>query len=140
MNKYFSWFLFILSIASLWIALVILTSSSFSTQDMAETIYNFIGLCFFSSLFIIIILILIKYDFFKRKKWKTNTINTMKFSWNETIIWLCLLSTTITISAQFISAQTGIDAWSILYFGISLLAVAILIIIMRFIKNKKWKS
>ena len=68
MNRYFSWFLFILSIASLWIALVILTSSSFSTQDMAETIYNFIGLCFFSSLFIIIILVLIKYDFFKRKK------------------------------------------------------------------------
>ena len=68
MNKFFSWFLFILSIASLWMALVILTSSSFSTQDMEETIYNFIGLCFFSSLFIIIILVLIKYDFFKRKK------------------------------------------------------------------------
>ena len=68
MNKFFSWFLFILSIASLWIALVILTSGSFSTQDMGETIFNFIGLCFFSSLFIIIILVLIKYDFFKRKK------------------------------------------------------------------------
>ena len=68
MNKYFSWFLFILSIASLWIALVILTSSSFSTQDMGETIFNFIGLCFFSLLFFIIILVLIKYDFFKRKK------------------------------------------------------------------------
>ena len=68
MNKYFSWFLFILSIASLWIALVILTSGSFSTQDMGETILNFIGLCFFSLLFFIIILVLIKYDFFKRKK------------------------------------------------------------------------
>ena len=68
MNKYFSWFLFILSIASLWIALVILTSSSFSTQDMGETIFNFIGLCFFSLLFFIIILVLIKYDFFKIKK------------------------------------------------------------------------
>ena len=75
--------------------------------------------------------------FSKEKNEKANTINTMKFSWNETIIWLCLLSTTITISAQFISDYTGIDAWSILYFGISLLAVAILIIIMRFIKNKK---
>ena len=51
MNKYFSWFLFILSIASLWMALVILTSASFSTQDMGETIFNFIGLCFFSLLF-----------------------------------------------------------------------------------------
>ena len=68
MNKFFSWFLFLLSIASLWIALVILTSSSFSTQDMGETILNFIGLCFFSLLFFIIILVLIKYDFFKRKK------------------------------------------------------------------------
>jgi len=68
MNKYFSWFLFLLSIASLWMALVILTSATFSTQDMEETIYNFIGLCFFWSLFIIIILVLIKYDFFKRKK------------------------------------------------------------------------
>ena len=47
MNKFFSWFLFLLSIASLWIALVILTSGSFSTQDMGETIFNFIGLCFF---------------------------------------------------------------------------------------------
>ena len=68
MNKYLLWFLFILSIASLWMALVILTSATFSTQDMEETIYNFIGLCFFWSLFIIIILVLIKYDFFKRKK------------------------------------------------------------------------
>ena len=68
MNKYLLWFLFILSIASLWTALVILTSATFSTQDMEETIYNFIGLCFFWSLFIIIILVLIKYDFFKRKK------------------------------------------------------------------------
>ena len=68
MNKYFSWFLFILSIASLWMALVILTSASFSTQDMGETFFNFIGLCFFSLLFFIIILVLIKYDFFKRKK------------------------------------------------------------------------
>ena len=68
MNKYLLWFLFILSIASLWIALVILTSGSFSTQDMGETILNFIGLCFFSLLFFIIILVLIKYDFFKRKK------------------------------------------------------------------------
>ncbi len=68
MNKYFSWFLFLLSIASLWIALVILTSGSFSTQDMGETIFNFLGLWFFLLLFCIIILILIKYDFFKRKK------------------------------------------------------------------------
>ena len=68
MNRYFSWFLFLLSIASLWMALVILTSATFSTQDMEETIYNFIGLCFFSLLFFIIILVLIKYDFFKRKK------------------------------------------------------------------------
>jgi len=68
MNKFFSWFLFLLSIASLWIALVILTSGSFSTQDMGEAIFNFIGLCFFSLLFFIIILVLIKYDFFKRKK------------------------------------------------------------------------
>ena len=68
MNKYFSWFLFLLSIASLWIALVILTSGSFSTQDMGETIFNFLGIWFFLLLFCIIILILIKYDFFKRKK------------------------------------------------------------------------
>jgi len=61
----------------------------------------------------------------------------MKFSWNETINWLCILSTTIIISAQFISDYTGIDAWSILYFGIGLLSIAIIIIILRFKKNKK---
>ena len=68
MNKYFSWFLFILSIASLWMALVILTSGYFSTQDMERTIFNFLGLWFFLLLFFILILVLIKYDFFKRKK------------------------------------------------------------------------
>jgi len=68
MNKYFSWFLFLLSIASLWMALVILTSATFSTHDMEETIFNFIGLWFFLLLFCIIILVLVKYDFFKRKK------------------------------------------------------------------------
>jgi len=61
----------------------------------------------------------------------------MKFKWNETINWLCLLSTTIIISAQFISDYTGIDVWSILYFGIGLLAVAILIIILRSKEKKK---
>tara|TARA_A100001388_G_C28622502_1_gene428258 strand:- start:169 stop:375 length:207 start_codon:yes stop_codon:yes gene_type:complete len=68
MNKYFSWFLFLLSIASLWMALVILTSGYFSTQDMERTIFNFLGLWFFLLLFFILILVLIKYDFFKRKK------------------------------------------------------------------------
>ncbi len=68
MNKYFSWFLFLVSIASLWMALVILTSGYFSTQDMERTIFNFLGLWFFLLLFFILILVLIKYDFFKRKK------------------------------------------------------------------------
>ena len=68
MNKYFSWFLFLVSIASLWMALVILTSGTFSTQDMEETIFNFFGLWFFLLLFFILILVLIKNDFFKRKK------------------------------------------------------------------------
>ena len=67
MNKYLLWFLFILSIASLWIALVIFTSASFSTQDMGETILNFIGLCFFSSLSFFLLIIFIK-NFFNRKK------------------------------------------------------------------------
>jgi predicted ABC-type exoprotein transport system permease subunit len=61
----------------------------------------------------------------------------MKFSWNETISWLCILSTTIIICAPFISDYTGIDVWSILYFGIGLVTVAILIIILRFNKKKK---
>ena len=60
----------------------------------------------------------------------------MKFSWNQTIEWLCLSSLVFTISAELISDYTGIDAWSILYFGIGLLAVAILIIILRS-KGKK---
>jgi uncharacterized membrane protein (DUF2068 family) len=64
----------------------------------------------------------------------------MKFSWNETINWLCLLSTSIIISAQVISNYTGLDVWSIVYFGIGLLAVAILIIILRFKKMKKGRK
>ena len=61
----------------------------------------------------------------------------MKFSWNETIIWLCLLSLIISIGAQFISDYTGIDVWSILNFGVGLLAVAILIIVLRYKKTKE---
>ena len=44
----------------------------------------------------------------------------MKFSWNETIVWLCLLSNLIFFGAEFISDYTGIDSWSIIYFGIGL--------------------
>ena len=61
----------------------------------------------------------------------------MKFSWNETIIWLCLLSFIISNGTESISDYTGIDAWSILYFGIGLAAIAILIIILRSKKMKK---
>ena len=61
----------------------------------------------------------------------------MKFSLNETLIWLSLLSITITISAELISDFTGIDSWSILYFGIGLAAIPILIIILKLKKKKK---
>jgi LPXTG-motif cell wall-anchored protein len=60
----------------------------------------------------------------------------MKFSWNEIIIWLCLLSLTFSLGAELISDYTGTDSWSILYFGIGLAAIAILIIILKFKKNK----
>ena len=55
----------------------------------------------------------------------------MKFSWNETIIWLSILSLTVSISAELISNYLVIDPWSILYFGIGLAALAILILILR---------
>ena len=55
----------------------------------------------------------------------------MKFSWNETIIWLSILSVILTMSAELISNYTGIDSWLILYFGTSLAAIALLIIIVR---------
>ena len=61
----------------------------------------------------------------------------MKFKWSETVIWLCLLSTSFSLCAELISDYTGIDSWSILYFGIGLAAIAILIIILKFKKNKK---
>jgi len=65
----------------------------------------------------------------------------MKFSWTETIGWLCLLSNLIFVSAEFISDYTGIDSWSIIYFGIGLFSIAVLIliylIILKFKKKKK---
>ena len=61
----------------------------------------------------------------------------MKFSWNQTIEWLCLLGLLISLSAELISDYTGIDAWSILYFGIGLTAIAILIIILKSKEKKK---
>jgi len=60
----------------------------------------------------------------------------MKFSWSETILWLCILSLTVTISAEFISDYIGIDAWTILYFGIGLAAIAVFLIILKFKKKK----
>ena len=65
----------------------------------------------------------------------------MKFKWNETVVWLCLLSTVFSLCNELISDHTGIDSWSVLYFGIGLLSVAVLIliyqIILKFKKNKK---
>ena len=61
----------------------------------------------------------------------------MKFSWNQTIQLLCLLSFIISSGAELISDYTGINAWSILYFGIGLAAIAILIIILRYKKTNK---
>ena len=68
----------------------------------------------------------------------------MKFSWNETLVWLCLLSNLIFAGSELISEYTGIDSWSIFYFGIGLFSVSVLIliyqIILKFKKNKKWKT
>ena len=65
----------------------------------------------------------------------------MKFKWSETVIWLCLLSTSFSLCAELISDYTGIDSWSILYFGIGLGSVAVLILIYRIIlKFKKYKK
>ena len=61
----------------------------------------------------------------------------MKFSLNQTIEWLCLLGLVITISTELISEYTGVDAWSILYFGIGLIVIAILIIILMSKGKKK---
>ena len=68
---------------------------------------------------------------------KANTNYTMKFSWNQTIEWLCLLGLLISLSAELISDYTRIDAWSIIYFGIGLTAIAILIIILKSKEKKK---
>ena len=67
MSKILSWFLFVLSIASLWIVLVIVDSGYFSTADMERTLLNFMGLLFFSLLFVVLLVILRKRNFFKRK-------------------------------------------------------------------------
>lgn len=65
----------------------------------------------------------------------------MKFSWTETIVWLCLLSNLIFAGSEYISDYTGIDSWSIIYFGIGLFSTAVLIliylIILKFKKKKK---
>ena len=60
----------------------------------------------------------------------------MKFSWSETILSLCILSLTVTMSAEFISDYIGIDAWTILYFGIGLVAIAVFLIVLKFKKKK----
>ena len=75
----------------------------------------------------------------KRNNEKTN-FTIMKFNWNETVIWLCLLSFVLSSGTELISDYTGIDSWSIIYFSIGLLSVAVLIliyrIILKFKKNK----
>ena len=65
----------------------------------------------------------------------------MKFSWNETIVWLCLLSNLILFGADYISDYTGIDSWSIIYFGIGIFSIAVFILIyLIFQKFKKKKK
>ena len=60
----------------------------------------------------------------------------MTVSGNKTIEWLCILSLTICMTAEFISDYTGIDPWSMVYFGIVLAAISIFIIILNFKKRK----
>ena len=65
----------------------------------------------------------------------------MKFNWNETVIWLCLLSFVLSSGTELISDYTGIDSWSIIYFGIGLFSIAVLILIyLIFLKFKKKKK
>ena len=65
----------------------------------------------------------------------------MKFSWNETIVWLCLLSNLILFGADYISDNTGIDSLSIIYFGIGIFSIAVFILIyLIFQKFKKKKK
>ena len=65
----------------------------------------------------------------------------MKFSSNETLVWLCLLSNLIFAGSELISDYTGIDSWSIIYFGIGLMSVSVLILIYRIIlKFKKIRN
>ena len=65
----------------------------------------------------------------------------MKFSWNETIVWLCLLSNLILFGADYISDYTGIDSRSIIYFGIGIFSIAVFILIyLIFQKFKKKKK
>ena len=71
MKKFWKWFLSILYIASLWFAIVIAAEGSFSTNNMEETLLNFVAICFSSLLFFILLLVLIKHNFFKRRKRKS---------------------------------------------------------------------
>ena len=65
----------------------------------------------------------------------------MKFNWNETVIWLCLFSFVLSSGTELISDYTGIDSWSIIYFGIGLFSIAVLILIyLIFLKFKKKKK
>ena len=65
----------------------------------------------------------------------------MKFNWNETVIWLCLLSFVLSSGTELISDYTGIDSWSIIYFGIGIFSIAVLILIyLIFLKFKKKKK
>ncbi|MAJ38238.1 MAG: hypothetical protein CMC19_10095 [Flavobacteriaceae bacterium] len=67
MNRYLSLFLFILAIASLWTALVIITSGRFSSADVSLALFNFMGFWFFLFLFVFLLRLLWKKNFFKRK-------------------------------------------------------------------------
>ena len=64
----------------------------------------------------------------------------MKFNWNETVVWLCLLSTIFSLCSELISDYTGIDSWSIIYFSIGLLSIAVLILIYRIVLKFKKKK
>ncbi len=63
----------------------------------------------------------------------------MKFSWNETLIWLSLISTFICLCAEPISDYTGIDVWSIIYLGIGLISLNVIILIYLLIIKFKTK-
>ena len=59
----------------------------------------------------------------------------MKLTWADIVILISLIGSGVCLGAEYISELTGVDDWTILYFGVGLVSLSGVILVYKIIKK-----